>query len=137
MTLDPTRTTRDYLYGRLLAVAHYAERNVLSKSEENRPTNAERLMRKFAVAPYTTWPKIEEKLEPYFKKLQANNFGLYVKIQDWLNKLHNQFTPEDYTCNKPLEGEFLLGYHCQLADIYKGKDEKTKEITSSEEDNHA
>lgn len=48
MGLDETNTSRDYLYGRLLAVAERIERVALSVAEEKRPTNAERLMQRFA-----------------------------------------------------------------------------------------
>lgn len=57
MALEETRNTRDYLYGRLLAVAEYIERTALDAAgEKNRPTNAERLMQRFADQPYATWP---------------------------------------------------------------------------------
>ena len=39
MSLDKDRNTRDYLYGRLLAVAEYAERSDLKKTGENREIN--------------------------------------------------------------------------------------------------
>ena len=54
MALDTERRTRDYLYGRLLAYADNLERWSLSESEE-RPTNAARMMNRFADRPFSTW----------------------------------------------------------------------------------
>ena len=136
MTLDPNRTTRDYLYGRLLAVAHWAEQKTRDKDESPRPTNAERFMTKFAASPYVTWPFISKKLEPYLCKLQSNveTIGWYNKAQWVFQEIHNAFKPDDYASNKPLEGEFLLGYHCQISALYTGKPKKTDEQDKSTEE---
>ena len=47
MALEETRTTRDYLYGRLLALADSLEEWALSEAKEGRQTNAARLMQRF------------------------------------------------------------------------------------------
>jgi len=64
MALDKDRTSRDYLYGRLLAVAEYIERAALELAGEKRPTNAERLMQRFADHPYATWRQLALQLSP-------------------------------------------------------------------------
>ena len=51
MALDENRTTRDYLYGRLLAIADDLEQWALKKANEDRPTTAARLMQRFATIP--------------------------------------------------------------------------------------
>nr|WP_275575185.1 type I-C CRISPR-associated protein Cas8c/Csd1 [Methylocucumis oryzae] len=51
MALDRNYHARDYLYGRLLAVAERIEEIALSAAEENRSTNAARLMQRFADHP--------------------------------------------------------------------------------------
>ena len=51
MALDETRKTRDYLYGRLLAIADRLEEQALYKAEKGRATNATRYMQQFFAAP--------------------------------------------------------------------------------------
>lgn len=54
MSLDETRQTRDYLYGRLLAIADVLEERALYKAKEKRATNAARYMQQFAQHPFRT-----------------------------------------------------------------------------------
>jgi CRISPR-associated protein Csd1 len=110
MALDENRKTRDYLYGRLLALADSLEQWALNKAGEDRQTNAARLMQRFAERPYSTWRTIELSLAPYKARLG----GQSQKRQALIDKVHDMFDPpEDYTSDKKLNGEFLLGYHCQ------------------------
>lgn len=110
MALDESRTTRDYLYGRLLAAADCLEGHALFTAKEKRETNASRLMQRFADHPCSTWRTIELSLAPYKARLG----GRSKKYQDVIDKVHGLFDlPEDYTGDKTLSGEFLLGYHCQ------------------------
>ena len=110
MALDESRKTRDYLYGRLLALADSLEQWALNKAGEDRQTNAARLMQRFADHPYSTWKTIELSLSPYKARLG----GQSQKRQALIDKVHSMFgSPEDYTSDKKLSGEFLLGYHCQ------------------------
>jgi len=120
MALDETRKTRDYLYGRLLAAADCLERFALFTSEKKRETNAARLMQRFAERPCSTWKTIELSLIPYKARLG----GRAKKYQDVIDKAMNLFDPvTDFTNDKPLCGEFLLGYHCQREDLKPKKDE--------------
>jgi CRISPR-associated protein Csd1 len=110
MALDESRKTRDYLYGRLLALADSLEQWALNKAGEDRQTNAARLMHRFADHPYSTWKNIELSLVPYKARLG----GQSQKRQALIDKVHSMFgSPEDYISDKKLSGEFLLGYHCQ------------------------
>jgi len=110
MALDESRKTRDYLYGRLLALADSLEQWALNKAGEDRQTNAARLMQRFADHPYSTWKTIELSLVPYKARLGGQSH----KRQALIDKVHSMFgSPEDYTSDKTLSGEFLLGYHCQ------------------------
>lgn len=120
MALDESRKTRDYLYGRLLAAADCLERFALFTSEKKRDTNAARLMQRFADRPCSTWKTIELSLIPYKARLG----GRAKKYQDVIDKTMNLFDPvTDFTSDKPLCGEFLLGYHCQREDLKPKKDE--------------
>ena len=110
MALDESRKTRDYLYGRLLALADSLEQWALNKAHEDRQTNAARLMQRFADRPYSTWKTIELSLAPYKARLGGQSH----KRQALIDQVHSMFgSPEDYTSDKKLSGEFLLGYHCQ------------------------
>jgi len=130
MSLDTERTTRSYLYGRLLAVADVLEQAALSK-DENRPTNAARMMQRFSSRPYDTWPTLYQRLEPYVRRLKANKPGLLHRYQTELDAIKDLFLPADFTKDSKLDGEYLLGYHCQRSALYT---KKPNEIDSVESD---
>ena len=115
MALEEDRKTRDYLYGRLLAIADYIEETTLRISDEKRPTTAARLMQRFADRPYTTWRNIELGLQPYIQRLQRNEkwVGFLINRKKELDMIYCAFVPDEFTSEKPLSGEFLLSYHCQ------------------------
>lgn len=117
MTLDPQRSTRDYLYGRLLAVAEHLEGVALWLAGEKRPATAARLMQRFADRPYSTWRTIELSLVPYTQRLQARRPGTLQFLKTLMGTICEQFDPEEFTSDARLSGEFLLGYHCQLQDL--------------------
>lgn len=110
MALEEERTSRDYLYGRLLALAEHIESIALRKNQEGeRETNAERYTVRFAERPCETWMTIELKLKPYFARL-GRTMEAYRKLMD---SIVNLFQENDFTKPGHLSGEFLLGYHCQ------------------------
>ncbi len=109
MALDEDRKTRDYLYGRLLALADTLEQWALSKAGEDRQTNAARLMQRFADRPYSTWRTIELSLAPYKARLGAQS----QKRQAMIDQVKNMFDIEDFVSDKKLYGEFLLAFSCQ------------------------
>ena len=113
MALEEDIKTKDYLYGRLLAIAEYIEETALRVAGENRPTSAARLMQRFADRPFSTWRTIELGLQPYMQRLQANRTGFLVNRKKELDAVQAAFAPEDFADDKALTGEFLLGYHCQ------------------------
>lgn len=113
MALEEDRTTRDYLYGRLLAIAERIEETALRVADEKRPTTAARLMQRFADRPFSTWRNIELGLQPYMQRLHTNRAGFLVNRKKEMDAVLAAFTSEDFTDDKPLTGEFLLGYHCQ------------------------
>jgi CRISPR-associated protein Csd1 len=133
MALDESRKTRDYLYGRLLALADSLEQWALNKAGENRQTNAARLMQRFADRPYSTWKTIELSLAPYKARLGGQSH----KRQALIDKVHSMFSsPEDYTSDKKLSGEFLLGYHCQREALrQKGSNTSENELETAIETN--
>lgn len=113
MTLEADRRTRDYLYGRLLAIAENIESRALFVARETRDTTAARLMQRFADRPYSTWRTIELSLVPYKTRLRASRGGFLFKMDLLLDDVMGSFSGEEFTQDAPLSGEFLLGYHCQ------------------------
>lgn len=125
MALDKECKNRDYLYGRLLAVADRIERRTFDKEEDaGRETNADRLMSAFSQHPYRTWKIIEQRIHPYLKKLSIKERNYYKKILDDICEL---FDTDSFINNNRLEGVYLLGYHSQMNDMRKPKTEDTKE----------
>lgn len=126
MALDLNRNTRDYLYGRLLALADSLEEWALNEAKENRSTNAARLMQRFAERPYSTWRTIELALTPYKARLG----GKSKKRQRMIDEVIAAFEAGDFTKDKRLSGEFLLGYHCQREFLRSGN---TEDLNSEDE----
>ncbi len=113
MSLDRECKSRDYLYGRLLAVAEQIERRALTDSDKDRITNAEGLMQRFSNNPAKTWPIIHDHLVPYKNRLRVSKPGLLWYWEDEIQKISDLFEPQDYSDSRPLSGEYLLGYYCQ------------------------
>jgi len=126
MALEEDRKTRDYLYGRLLAIAERIEEVALNVGGESRPTTAARLMQRFADRPFSTWRNIELGLQPYMQRLQGKRAGFLTNCKKELDTVMAAFSPDDFTSEKPLTGEFLLGYHCQKQD-WRDKKETNNE----------
>lgn len=123
MALDRDRKTRDYLYGRLLAIADRLEGHALYKAGEKRDTNAARYMQQFAERPNKTWRQIYLALSPYMARLGGAKY-----YKDMMDEVMCKFDPiEDFTIDKPLSGEFLLGYHCQRAVLWQKDGEESPE----------
>jgi CRISPR-associated protein Csd1 len=121
MALEEQRTTRDYLYGRLLALADNIEGYALRQAEENRDTTAARLMQRFADRPSSTWRNIELALVPYKSRLRtsAKGLGFLARRERLLDEIQCLFGPDDFTSDRPLTAEFLLGFHCQRAALLR------------------
>lgn len=113
MALELERTSRDYLYGRLLAVAERIEEMALYVAGEDRPTTAARLMQRFADHPCSTWRSIELALQPYMQRLRMSRGGFLHNMLALLDDIVHSFQGDDFTSGRGLTGEFLLGYHCQ------------------------
>lgn len=131
MALELERTSRDYLYGRLLAVAEHVEEIALRVAGEARPTTAARLMQRFADHPCSTWRTIEMALQPYMQRLQASRGGFLHNMRTLLDEVLCLFQGEDFQSEHRLTGEFLLGYHCQRQ-VWK-KDRSNAAETEGEE----
>jgi CRISPR-associated protein Csd1 len=113
MALEEGNRSRDYLYGRLLAVAENIELYALYKVGEKGRTSAERMMQRFADRPCSTWRNLELSLQSYMYRLQNSSGGFIQIRKDLLDEILGLFHDEDFTSEKKLSGEFLLGFHCQ------------------------
>jgi CRISPR-associated protein Csd1 len=113
MALETTRSTRDYLYGRLLALGDHIESRALYVGGESRDTTAAKLMQRFAQRPASTWRTIELALTPAKSRLRSKRSGFLHEMDKLHDEIVASFRPDDFTSDSPLSGEFLLGYHCQ------------------------
>lgn len=127
MALDESRVTRDYLYGRLIAIADNLEKWALKEGGDKRPTTANRYFARFATQPYRTWQIIEEALQSYIMKL-GGKANFHVKLID---SVMDKFQNEDYMDNRQLSGEYLLGYHNQR-EFFNKKINKTNTEENTE-----
>ena len=120
MSLEEDRNSRDYLFGRLLAIAEKIESYALYLAKEGRDTTAERLMQRFSDQPASTWRTIELALRPYMQRLQSSRPGYLHNLQCLLDDVISRFREDDFTRPGRLNAEFLLGYHCQRAALRLG-----------------
>jgi CRISPR-associated protein Csd1 len=138
MALEEDRDTRDYLFGRLLAIAENIETIALHVAKEKRETNAAKLMQRFADHPCSTWRSIELALGPYKSRLRASRSGALVKREKLLDEVIGLFRGADFISDGKLTGEFLLGYHCQRAALWNksgGLGDSSAADDSGREDN--
>ena len=127
VALDKECKIRDYLYGRLLAVADRIEYRTYEKDKDtSRVTNAKRYMSTFSQRPFDTWKIIEENLQPYLNKLSIAERRYYENLLDSIEVL---FDVDEYRNNDKLDGLYLLGFHSQSYDL---KYNKKKENGGSE-----
>lgn len=119
VALDKKCGKRDYLYGRLLAVADRIEYRTYEKDKDtSRVTNAKRYMSTFSQRPFDTWKIIEENLQPYFNKLSIAERRYYENLIDSICEL---FDVDAFQNNDRLDGLYLLGFHSQSYDLKYNK----------------
>ncbi len=123
MSLEKECYDRDYLYGRLLAVADYAEGSTYDDNE-NRPTNAKRLIEAFSNHPCETWKVLYLSLRPYLNRM---NIGKRSYFERMINQITAMFPLDTYNDNSPLSSEFLHAYSCQMNDFFTKKTDDNKE----------
>lgn len=130
MSLNHENHNRDYLYGRLLATAHKMEYDTFSEEERaGRQTNAERYRSMVIKKPKKTWMMVEEKIQPYERKL---NIGLQVRYQKVFQEIYDSFQGDEFSNPGRLGERFLIGYHCQLSELWNWKKDSDEENGGSE-----
>ncbi len=114
MSINLTRTDRDYLYGRLLGAADKLEQYALCKKDNDRlVTAAIRHMQTFAQRPFSAWQIIHQSLVPYKQQVRGS-------IADReLQSISNLFNGDgmDFSNDSPLSGLYLIGYYHECAYI--------------------
>lgn len=119
MSLEEERASRDYLFGRLLAIADHLEQRALHVAGEERDTNAARMMQRFAEHPCSTWKTLELALTPYKTRLRSKRPGVLLRLERLLDEVTCKFAEDEFASDKKLSGEFLLGYHCQRSALWR------------------
>lgn len=126
LALEAERRDRDYLYGRLLAVADKIEDYSFFKAgkQGERPTNATKLMAAFQVKPYSTWGYLHGLLNPYMNQL--NNPESYKSVNYYkslIDEITDLFQTGEFEDNKPLSPLYLLGYSAQKMALRQKKED--------------
>jgi CRISPR-associated protein Csd1 len=127
MELDHTNTHRDYLFGRLLAYTDWLESTALQrrKSEgSGRATHSMKHWSRFANQPARTYQFIRDRIQPYVTELSVTQPGTAIYFNRGCAEIMALGDANDFTSDKRLGPQFLLGYHLQNQDLYKPKKER-------------
>ncbi|KAF0195722.1 MAG: CRISPR-associated protein [Bacillota bacterium] len=132
VVLEDQRTDRDYLYGRLLAVADRIESAARYKQgtakDDARATNAIRYMNAFSQRPFRTWNMLfTQQLNPYIQQL--NGAGWYLNQIESIKAL---FNVGEYESDSPLDGKYLLGFFAQRQALRQRQGENNKGTNGGE-----
>jgi CRISPR-associated protein Csd1 len=124
MELEKDKRDRDYLYGRLLAIADKIESHARylqtgKDDTEKRPTNAVRYMQRFAIKPFSTWNQIYHALNPYIQRLNGAEW-----YQSQIDEIMALFEAGDYEIEKSLSAKYLMGYSLQRRDLILRKEQE-------------
>lgn len=117
--LEAKRRDRDYLYGRLLAVASdiesYARYKQGKTKDDARATNAVRFMSAFAQHPFRTWNMLfTQQLNPYIQLLNGADWHLNL-----VGDIKCLFESGAYESDASLDGKYLLGFFAQRQEFRK------------------
>ncbi len=127
VSLDKQSDDRNYLFGRMLAIADVLERRALGR-EEKRASNAVRYMNAFAQRPGRTWTIIQSNLQPYQARM-GTDARYYNSLLDEVGAM---LKPEHFT-DAPLSGLYLLGFYSQRHDLYTSKKDKGSDTTQGQD----
>ncbi|MDO4281006.1 MAG: type I-C CRISPR-associated protein Cas8c/Csd1 [Peptococcaceae bacterium] len=132
MTLEKDCTDRSYLFGRLLAVLEKIEKDTYGENED-RDTNAIRLLSIYSRRPFQTYQTIYERIrQPYMSKLNRGLRKTYDMLIEEITEKLTEGGMDPKALNKPLKETYLLGYYLQQKDLYISK--KDNQQTEDEQD---
>ncbi len=131
MALDYENRDRSYLFGRVLAYAERIEDYAQHKADDRRVPNARKLRSKFRAKPARTLMILDDKLEPYVEKLYTEKNRMYTQMQEVISLINSQ----DFMNDTPLEPTYLLGYACQMSELWNNlkKKEEIQEENKKEQ----
>ncbi|MDR1628742.1 MAG: type I-C CRISPR-associated protein Cas8c/Csd1 [Oscillospiraceae bacterium] len=138
MSQEQYANDRSFLYGCLLAIFDKIERQTYGNGE-GRETNAQRLQAMFVNYPLRTRGILEQKLEPYFKKLsnpynENSRMSEAERYRKMIGEINAKFVDMDKDdMNKRLSDTYLLGYYLQRQELYKGKEEEEDAAQNSDQ----
>lgn len=123
MKLDKENYSRDYLYGRLLAVYDRIENAALnrrSQKDENgkldhRDTNAMRLWSAFVAHPMACAANLQKCVNPYLSSLP---YSCRIFYQNELTEIYSKMDEAGFS-NRPLSPEYLHGFYLERAELTK------------------
>jgi len=78
-------------------------------------------MQRFADHPCATWRQIDLALAPSRSRLRSRAPGYLHRIEQQIDEVIGHFRGSNFTDDRKLSGEFLLGYHCQRAELNQRK----------------
>lgn len=130
--LLPELTDREYLFGRLLAIADSVERQAQKNKAENQAkpivTNAYRYLNAFIQQPLNTWKQLFLSLQPYIARNESLRWS--IKEIDHITNLLDTNNSTSRNLNQPLQGQFLIAYsHEKARSFGKHPKDKTTPIT--------
>lgn len=132
VTLEDRRTDRDYLYGRLLAVADKIESKARNKQrnakDDARATNAIRYMTAFSQHPFRTWHMLFKQLNPYIQQLNGAGWDL-----NQIEEIMTLFNESEYESDRPLSGKYLLGFFAQRQALRQKQGKNTNNESGGED----
>ncbi len=122
--LDLEKQSRSYLYGRILFIYDYIEKQALD--DKYRYTNAQRFWNSYIQYPKKTFINLERKIQPYKSKIVKSDMNwIYSKIQSNMNECLEALEKINEIENKdmPLNEEFIYGYFAQEREFFKKSEE--------------
>lgn len=126
--LETSQQTRDYKYGRLLALYEKLEKDATSsanKDEAARETNAQKLWAAYLNNPERTLKVLEDKIKPYKKRLSTTRpkslIFYHTLIAELTTSIRDAESYQD-TRNKALNEDAVFGYYAQNQALYSKKD---------------
>ena len=74
-------------------------------------SNAMRFMNKFAASPASTWRYLEQRLQPYLKKLRSRRTGWAQKLEDHMAYLCSVIRDNEWESDEKLSAGWLHEYY--------------------------
>lgn len=125
--LDVHEQNRDYLFGRLLAVAHKLELDTMQDLDPKRrnktKTAAVQAMTAYVQNPAKGWTHLYCRLLPKLRELGKDGYSAR-RYQNLFGEIESMFLPEEREKQSGLSYLFLAGFSAQLRELYSTAEER-------------